>query len=515
MPKVRSDSLFQLIRAMSKSEKRFFKLYASRLDSREEKKFILLFDAIDKQKKHDDDRILSLEESLSPHQLSNLKAHLYTQLMKSLRMCNTGQQRDLQLNELLDHSRILYNKCLYKDCGRVLEKLKQMALKDDRSLVLMEILELEKLLIAKTLASGNESRVSTIILEVENTSEKLKNINIFSNLSLKLNSYYVRSGFIRSKKDLENVSAFFEKSLPHYKEEDLSFHEKMHLYSSFVGYYFYIQDFRKGYSYAKKWVDLFRAEQWQIRNETEMYIKALNSLLVVLNKLYRYQEFSETQKELIALKRDKELVLTENLNLSLFKAIYVHEINRHFMLGEFRSGTRIVNKLEPELNKLLPLLDKNSVLLFYYKIACLYVGSGNYRTALKWLHRIYNEREGLREDIFGFTRILILVCHFELGNDDLVESNIRSTYRYFLKRGDLSKYMFYILEFLKRLLEEPSEQKLKERFKLLKDRMISLENNRFEKRAFLYFDIISWLESKITKRTVQEVIKEKAKKIVE
>ncbi|HRG37391.1 MAG TPA: hypothetical protein PK289_02570 [Bacteroidia bacterium] len=45
--------------------------------------------------------------------------------------------------------------------------------------------------------------------------------------------------------------------------------------------------------------------------------------------------------------------------------------------------------------------------------------------------------------------------------------------------------------------------------------MEKLEQNHFEKRAFIYFDIISWLESKIQKRTVQEVIREKSLKIID
>ena len=201
--------------------------------------------------------------------------------------------------------------------------------------------------------------------------------------------------------------------------------------------------------YANKWVALFEQQPEMKRHKLEMYIKSLNSLLAVQNKLYKYKEFSETQKQLIAIKRDKSLVLTENINLNLFKAIYVHEINRHFMLGEFKSGTRIVGALENELNKFIPKLDKHSVLLLYYKIACLYLGSGNYKTAIKWLNKIYNEKESdFREDIYSFTRILLLVCHFELGNDYLVESNIRSTYRYFGKKGELSQYQKFKINFL-------------------------------------------------------------------
>jgi hypothetical protein len=511
MPNVRSDSLFLLIQSMSKSEKRFFKLYASRLRGTEEKKFLRLFDAVEKQRSHDDEKLLDLGKDFSPLQLSNMKAHLYGQLLKCLRLCNTSQLKELQLNELLDNARILYNKCLYRDCGKLLEKAKRAAMREDRSVMLLEILGLEKLLITKTLSANNEERVNAIVLEVEEAASRVRHINIFSNLALKLNSYYVRSGFIRNREDLRKVSLYFKKSLPAYREAGLSFHEKLHLYASCVGYYFYVQDFNKAKRFATKWVQLFEDAPAYIINETEMYIKGLNSLLVVQNKLYSYHDFVATMKKLVALKRSKELLLTENLNLTLFKAIYVHEINRHFMLGEFRSGTRIVAKLEPELNRFIPKLDKSSVLLFYYKIACLYFGSGNYRTALKWLYRINAEKEDLREDIFSFTRILMLICHYEMDNTDLLESSIRSSYRYFLKKGHITKYKLIILEFLKQLFREPSEKMLKKNFAKLKDRMLLLENNKFEKRAFLYFDIISWLESKIQGRGVEEIIREKAR----
>jgi RNase P/RNase MRP subunit POP5 len=40
--------------------------------------------------------------------------------------------------------------------------------------------------------------------------------------------------------------------------------------------------------------------------------------------------------------------------------------------------------------------------------------------------------------------------------------------------------------------------------------MLLLVNSAYEKRAFIYFDIISWLESKIEKRPVQDIIQQKA-----
>jgi len=394
----------------------------------------------------------------------------------------------------------------------MIDKAKRLATSNDQSIFLLEILELEKLVISKTLDAGNEERVNHIISETHKVTESIKNINTFSNLSIKLDSYYTQLGFVRNKQELEKVTKFFKDSLPKYNTDTLSFQEKLFLYKSYVSFYFFTQDFKQGFVYATKWADLFEEEPEMKYLKPEMYIKSLNSLLAAENKLFKYQEFNETLKKLVAIKRDKKFILTENLNLNLFKAIYIHEMNRHFMNGEFKSGTRIVSALENELNKFITKLDKHSILLLYYKIACLYFGSSDYRKALTWLNKITNEREiALREDLHSFARILSLICHFEIGNDDLVESNIKSTYRYFTKKGNLSLYQKYILDFLKRLLMEQEIKNVRNRFEALKVQMESLRENKFERKAFLYFDIISWLEAKIQNRSVQDLIKEKVK----
>jgi hypothetical protein len=510
MSNVKSDQLFNLIKALSKGEKRFFKLYASRLGGAEDKKFITLFNAIEKQTLYDEDKILKKEPSLLPRQLPNLKTHLYFQLLKSMRLCNAGSLRSIKTMELIDYARLLYSKCLYRECVKMIDKAKKMAEGNAQSVFLLELLELEKMVISKTLDAGNEERVNHIIEQTAKVTESIRNINAFSSLSIKLDSYYTKSGFVRNKCDLEKVTRFFHSSLPKYKLEDLSFQEKLHLYKSYVSFYFFVQNFKEGYCSAKQLVGLFDEQPEMQVLKPEMYIKALNSLLAVQTKLSKYNEFTETLKRLVAIKRENRIKLTENLNLNLFKAIYIHEINRHFMLGEFKSGTRIVTALENELNKFITKLDKHSIMLFYYKIACLYFGSGDYRAGLTWLNRITNEREiALREDLHSFSRILSLISHFELGNNDLVESYIRSTYRYFIKKGDLSLYQTYILDFLKGLLISKEIGNVQKRFILLKEQMESLQKNKFEKRAFLYFDIISWLESKITGRSVQVIIKEK------
>ena len=54
---------------------------------------------------------------------------------------------------------------------------------------------------------------------------------------------------------------------------------------------------------------------------------------------------------------------------------------------------------------------------------------------------------------------------------------------------------------------------LKAAFVKLYKELKKYENDPYERRAFLYLDVLSWLESKIENRPVGEIIREKAKVI--
>ena len=73
--------------------------------------------------------------------------------------------------------------------------------------------------------------------------------------------------------------------------------------------------------------------------------------------------------------------------------------------------------------------------------------------------------------------------------------------------------MNIVIKFLKNLGTIYPHQ-IKSEFKKLHARLIQFEDHPYEKRAFLYLDIISWLESKIENKPVAMIIQEKAKKLI-
>ncbi len=67
-----------------------------------------------------DERIILKSGIVKKQQLSNLKAHLYKQILISLRLNPSHQNIRVQIREQLDFATILYQKGLYKQSLKIL-----------------------------------------------------------------------------------------------------------------------------------------------------------------------------------------------------------------------------------------------------------------------------------------------------------------------------------------------------------------------------------------------------------
>ncbi|TAH27149.1 MAG: hypothetical protein EAZ07_02645 [Cytophagales bacterium] len=510
MTKIKSKTLFDLIKSLSKNEKRYFKVLVSNSSEAEDKKIILLFDLISNSEDLNKEINLTKSPSIKAAQIPNLKAYLFEKILQVLRMYHTTKIKDIQIREQIDYIQILIERRLYTSAQKCIDKAKKMAQTHLNLELQLEILKIEKSLVMQNI-SDVKNNVDNIVEEVQLLNQQINNINTFTNLSIKLNSFYTKSGFIRDEKDDQRIKDFFNKNISYYQEQELSIAEKINLYRLYIGYYFFLQDFNNGYIYSKKLEEIFESEQPLIENMPDEYIKALNNLLIAQYKLFLYTDFVATNQKLQSITSHPKVRINENIRIKLLKYFYTHEINKFFMTGDFNSGVEIIiNQQGKELNLLIMMLDKHSSLILNYKIACLHFGAGNYSQSIKTLHKIINSQEhDLREDLHCFARIMNLVCHYELKNFDVIKHYIISTYRFLLKKDDLRLFQKYVLKFLKNLSLEMDNKDLLFQFQELKNQLTTLIDSPYEKRAFIYFDIISWLESKIEKKSVQEIIQQK------
>ncbi len=510
MPNRSTDALFQLVQSLERSEKRNFKLYMNRISAGGggDLKIVQLFDALDKMKQYDEEALLKKNPSLQKQQLSNLKAHLYHEVLASLRLLKQEENIDLQLHEQLDFARLLYNKGLYHQSLRILDRIKDLARTNNQVTYIGQVLFLEKKIESLHITRSMQDRAERLSAEVEEVNARLSVIGKLSNLSLLLYSWYIRNGHARNEKDTAALDLFFKQDVLQHSQTCKGFYERLYLYQCYCWYAFITQDFLMYYRYCQKWVDIFDSDPKMIEIETAHYIKGMHNLMSAHFDLRNYQKFNESIEVFEKFTETPVIQGNQNNLIQTFIYLVTAKLNKHFMEGTFTEGLYLVPYIEEKIKEYELYLDRHRILVFYYKIASLYFGSGDHDKSIDYLNKIINLKVDLRTDLQCYARLLHLIAHYELGNFELLEYLLKSVYRFMAKMENLSTVEEKIFAFLRNSFRLTPRQ-LKPQFETLLQTLKPLEKNRLESRAFMYLDIISWLESKIDQKPVQDIIRQK------
>ncbi|WP_299432713.1 hypothetical protein [uncultured Maribacter sp.] len=509
MTNVHKDALFVLVKSLSKSEKRQFKLYVGRLGVNSDAKFLALFNLLDKSKLYNEKNILE-SGIVKKEQLSNLKAHLYKQILVSLRLNPVNQNIRVQIREQLDFATILYQKGLYKQSLKILDKVKTTAIENEEKNIAYEIVELEKLIETQYITRSIPDRANELAVQAKKLSGQNVMTSKLSNLSLQLYGMMLKVGYVKSDDSYKMVQDYFEKHLPKYKIEDLGFREKLWLYKAHLWYSFLIQDFLSCYKYANKWVDLFYENKDMIYLNPVFFLKGNNYLLESLFYVKYSSQFKQTLQKLEAILESRSFPKNDNINSLSFLYLNSNKLNKHFLEGTFEKGLYLVKIVEYGINKHKDRIDAHHVMVLYYKIACLYFGNGDNKSCIQYLKKIIdNKNLKMREDLMCFSRVLSLVAHYEAGMDYHLEVQLKSTYKFLLKMNDMHEVQKEMIKFL-RNLGNIYPHELRDEFLKLYTELKKYEEHPYEKRAFLYLDIISWLESHLEDKPVSQIIREKA-----
>lgn len=503
-----TDILFQLISSLEKAEKRNFKLYIKRNSTKEDLKIVQLFDAIDKLNDYDEKILLKKLPNIEKPQLANLKVHLYKQVLASLRLLKSTENIDLQLNEQLDYARILYNKGLYLQSLKILDKAREMAKSHNKFNFLTQVLSLEKKIESLYITRSMQDKSDQLAKESLEVIEKISIVAKLSNLALHLYSWYIKYGHAPSVEGGEEVKKFLVENLPTGAENETGFYEKLYLYQSYCWYAYIRQDFLMYYKYSKKWTDIFEGDPMMIPVEAGHYIKGMHNLLNAHFDLRNYRGFERTLKKFEAFAATPFANLHDNFRIYTFVYINSAKINQHLMKGSFTEGLSLIPYIEEKLDEYGSYIDRHRILVFNYKFATLYFGSGDYEKSIDYLQKIINGQVDLRNDLQCYSRLLHLMAHYELGNTDIMEYLIKSVYRFMARMQKLTVMEEAIFKFLRSSFQIPQHRMKPELQKFL-EKIKKFEKDRFETRAFAYLDIISWVEGKVEGKSMSKIIEGK------
>lgn len=507
MPKTPSHKLFRLIKSLSGPEKRYFKVFVND-DGKRDSKYIRLFDAIDAQEVFDEEalkRTVYPDKPIESRKYSELKAYLYDTILKSLQAYDEKSAVDFRLKGLLQSIRVLYRRGLFEDARGLLAKAKKQAARHEHFNTLLELLDWEKqIAYARTDIAFLDRELERIDREEKQVLEQLGNLSDYRNIFLRLLVNLRKDNTLRQRSERVRLDAFVDTPLLRSFEQAQSYHARVLYHRIYSLYHYATGDLRQFYETGRRLIALMESEPHFLREDVSEYISALSNFIRSCGELRR---FGEVERYLEKLRRVKPL--TRDDELKIHRQYYQLKFSLCIEKGDFVEGMEALGRHLRERDRFDPVFFENYS--FYIAYFYLAFGAERYEDALTYLNKALSFSRSIeRQDLQTIARILNLIVHYELGNTVLLESLLRSTYRFLKKRDALHEVERKILNFVREAIEAPSAQARRQVFRSHRAVIAELREDPFARGLLLrQFDVLAWLESKIQGKSFAEVVREK------
>ena len=258
-------------------------------------------------------------------------------------------------------------------------------------------------------------------------------------------------------------------------------------------------------------MQLIESDPIMIKRDVDLYLRGIHYVLTTAIHTKDQETHSIYLQKVEAFR--KESYGTFNTNSQIISFLYVHtgRLDNIMLSGDFHLSSEVIPKSINRIRKYQLKLDDHKIMLLYFKFAWIYLGDKNPSKSIFYLNKIINnELNKLREDLQDYARILQLICHYELENFDILDYLLHTYSSYFNRKKSLNIFLKEAMNMFNILI---SKGKLDHNlvFKNYMKTFTTISKDPQEKRALVYLDVLSWLDSKIKGISLKEIIQTKSK----
>lgn len=492
------DQLHDLIIALTQNEKRFFKIYASRHTIGDKNNYVKLFEVIEKLVEYDEEKLRTKikYEPFEGH-LSAAKNYLYNMILECLDIYHKDSSIDRQISKYINIARVLSEKRLDDQSIKMIEKAHKLSEKYNRFENIIALSFLRKnigfdrdIISEENLKEYYES--SFIALK------KLNAILEFSKIRDELLLQRRRKGSIKNKEELLSIKAYYDN--PYFRDASKinSLDANIYYLLSKIEHAIISNDDKRSRIYIRKLISVFDLHVDNIADNIKQYIYVLNVYIGYRLYLDDRNEANSFLNKIISIPLlIGEKAVTNDVKVKIFEVYYSCLTDVALAFKDYENAIPHILQAEKELEKFEKQMTPSFNLVMKSNIACVYFGAGNYKQCLKWCNLVINDAPQYREDLFYTVRILNLINHFELGNQLILPSLIKSTFRYLYKRNRVYQFERIFLKYFRLFIKTDIKSEQTLLFIQFRIELIPLLDNKFENLIFRDIDIIGWIDRKI------------------
>ncbi|GEM_PF-4161711 len=507
------DTLFDLVHSLNKQEKRYFNLYLKRNKEEGYISHLKLFNIYAGLNKFDAAKLKKkIQAAGIVRHIAEIKYKLQQSILKSLNLFHSASSNEIKLRDKINQVEILSSKMLFRQCEKLIEKTKSSAYKIENYPIIMELIRLQRNILFKTSDSRQLNKeLNRLFREKNNINQQQIITDKLLEVCDKLYMLHYSKGIIRNKKDIQEARSVLKNATQYKINKIISDRAKYYFHHAHCLYAYMIQDDHMNYLHSQANFKLMENNPAMVEENISRYISILSGLGVASLNLKRYKEYELVVKKLREIPKRFQKVMDTNTQVMLFELVNFQELNYLVSRTEFEKGLTMAQNLEKEMEFYRGKIFKSSENILNYNCSLIYFGTGDYHKCIKSLNKIIHSTAAeAREDVQSIARILLLVCHFQMNNTDILPYIINSTTRYLTSRQNLYNVEKIILNTLKKLNNVVLDRNETVRIcKSLKSELTPWMKDPREKVFFLNFDFISWLESIIQRKPFVEILKSK------
>ena len=280
---------------------------------------------------------------------------------------------------------------------------------------------------------------------------------------------------------------------------------KLHLLFQ-ATYYLNTGNYKSAIRFYQELITLFESNQHLILNPPIYYLSALKGILDSLHLAGLYQEMLFFIDRLRKMQQGD--YATEFL-LEINASIYQYEQVSYINTGKFEIALELSGNYGDHLFKKIDLLRLETQLKLYLNTAILYLCLEKPERARKSMKKIFSSGKLFHTlPSYKTARLINLLILAELGDYSFFENEINS-----IKRNiHYEKHIYRTEKLLFRFVMSyplPSYQKAQNKLWMQFQKEIEkIREDKYEKQLLKTFDILSWVESKLTNRPFAEILEE-------
>jgi hypothetical protein len=495
------EEIYELMKSLSKTEKRYFKLYTQFQHG--DKSYLKLFDIIDKQVSYNE-KIIN-QKYLAKNKVTNfpaIKKYLFDQLIASIKSYGAYKDLDSDHSHLIETYKVLLYKGLHGQSDRLLKKIKQITLEDDAFTRHFSVLNIEYRQVIYNPSDTGSRNVMRILKELRDTLDIMNNYSRVAETYTLVRLQLRNKLYCRNKKDKDELTKIIFPLLKTTEADMLSRTALSMRNIALCDYYLAIGQPKKAFETSKIYLELRK----NAGSNDKLELATLNEYFqhsVICIRSGFFEGFEENMikyKSLINTIRNKEKYFIA------YEKWYNNQVIYFNRTGEFEAGAAFA---EEEQNKKEPIEHNFSMkarITMWYFMAYNCYARQQYKKSLQYIQRIMNQPHNVSDE-FIFAKLLMMFIHYELKNYELLEYQTRSAQRMMEKQERLYGSEKLMLIFFKTVSAVDSKKLRFQQLEALKKNIEVLFKTYYERGFSYYFDIQSWIESELTGKAFAQVVR--------